>query len=383
MGALAMQPATYPLAERGAVLSVEQRRRLANDVARLRFAYGSNWPRFPCGFTVRATQAGDVLASGVMPIEVADAEPAPVIHQLRDFSRDIVDLSARLQGPVAIVGEVFGTDLSTMSLGELLQLCRGIARLAKAPPPTPTWAHPGEAYAARILLLALGDELRELSALRRKLYQEFSEDIWSLRAAQRTPSVERWWQSTRRRRIRRQLTTVTRTGNPPADVKTAMATLRRTNELRADIDSMWSAISRRLGHFAAEGIPDIDGAMESLDAFDGVVAALGHRVDTTVLHDLAVADVFVCDELTVPANDIELIVSVWAANAKRTNAATPLAHSTPQLDDWVAQTKEALDVLAYLRDATPRSRNGTRTVGELFEDAIVRDRVQDLCGSVQ
>jgi hypothetical protein len=318
-----------------------------------------------------------------MPVDAAVADPVRVTHQLQEFSRECVEMAARLRASVDVLGEVFATDLSTMSLGGLLQLCRAILRLEDAPAPNPSWADPAEAYAASILLHALGDDLREMSSLRRQLYEEFSEDLWSLACARRPPAVDRWWQSGRRHRVRAKLGRVTRTGRPPSDVKRVMTTLRRSNELEDSIDEVSTTISQRLGHFVDAGIPDIVGAAEALAALQDLADALGERLDPAILQDLAAADVFVCRELTEPANDVVLSVSVWNANATRAKAVDPLAYSAPQLEQWATEVKEALDVLSYLKGATARLQTGSRTVGQIFEDAITRDRVHDLCGDIR
>ena len=48
---------------------------------------------------------------------------------------------------------------------------------------------------------------------------------------------------------------MTRDGRPTIDVKHAVAVLRRTNELEANIDRVWAAASSHLGEYAEAGIP--------------------------------------------------------------------------------------------------------------------------------
>jgi hypothetical protein len=323
------------------------------------------------------------LASGVMPVDVAVADSARVLREVRDFARQSVSMASRVRASTDLLGEVFAADLSTMPLGQLRRLSRALIGLADAPAPNPSWADPAESYSARILLLALGDDLGEMSALRRQLYAEFSEDIWTLRCAKRLPSVERWWHSLRRRHIRGRLATVTRTGRPPSDVKRTMSMLRRANELKANVDEIWTTVSRRLGGFVDAGIPDIDGATKALAAIEQLASALGARLDPAIIHDLAVADAFVCAELTRPAIDLELTITAWCALATRMKGADLLTYSVPQVEAWAADADEALDVLAYLQDVTKPLRAGRRTVGEILQDAIRRGRVHELCGDVQ
>ena len=47
------------------------------------------------------------------------------------------------------------------------------------------------------------------------------------------------------------------------------------------------------------------------------------------------------------------------------------------------QTAESLEVLSTLRDVTGPLRASTRTVAEIFDDVIARDRVHRLCAVSQ
>lgn len=379
MGTVSMYTASDELVGHGEVLSFEERRQLAESVSTLRDTYESRWPRIPWGFAPRSLQARQRLSHGLVPIDVAIADPLRVQQELGGFAHDTIAMAQRVQGSAELLGEALHADLSTMPLGQLRRICRTLLRLADAPPPNPAWSNAAEAYGAHILLDALGDDLREVADLRRRLYEEFSEDVWSLDCAKEPPNVDRWWQSTRRQQVRAELALVTRNGRPPSDVKQAVATLRRAVELRASIGDAWAAVSGRLGHFADAGIPDVDGAVEALAAINDLHRALGSRVESRVLRDLASADAFVCEELAAPAGDIVLTITTWGANARRMKASSPLVYSTPELEQWANETKESLELLAFLKDATGRLRAGVRTVDQIFEDTILRDRVRDLC----
>jgi len=363
----------------GEVLSFEERRQLAACVSALRDTYESRWPRIPWGFAPRSTRARHLLSHGLVPIDVETADPLRVQQELGGFVQDTITLAHRVHASAELLGEALHTDISDMPLGQLRRICRTLMRLADAPPPNPTWANPSEAYAAHILLSALGDDLREVAEVRRRLYEEFSEDVWALDFAKEPPEVDRWWQSSRRQRVRSELALVTRNGHPPSDVKRSVATLRRAVELRSSIGDAWAAVSGRLGHFADAGIPDVDGAIESLAAMHDLHRTLGGQIESRVLRDLAAADAFVCEELAAPAGDIVLAITTWGANARRLHAASPLVYSTPQLEQWAVDIKESLELLAFLKDATGRLRAGVRTVGEIFDDTILRDLVHDLC----
>jgi hypothetical protein len=228
-------------------------------------------------------------------------------------------------------------------------------------------------------LSALGDDLREVAALRRELYEDFSEDVWTLACAKNPPAVDKWWQAPRRRHIRSRLATVTRSGRTTPDVRRAIAVLRRTNELEANIEKVWTAASGHLGRFADAGIPDVDGAAEALAALHDLQLALGDRLDPEKVRNLVAADAFVCPELGAPAAEISVLIASWRTRTKRRDIVDAVSYSAPQLQRWAADVAESLELLARLRDTTGPLRASTRTVAEIFDDVIMRDRVHLLC----
>ncbi len=379
MGTASMYTASDELVGHGDVLSLDERRQLATSVSALRHTYDSRWPRIPWGFANRSRVARERLSQGLVPVDVATADPLRLQQELGTFVHDTIAMADRVHGNAELLGDALHADLSAIPLAALRRICHTLLRLADAPPPNPAWSNAAEAYGAHILLDALGDDLREVADVRRRLYEEFSEDVWALECAKQPPQVERWWQSTRRRRVRAELALVTRDGHAPADVKRSVATLRRAVELRASIGDAWAAVSGRLGHFADAGIPDVDGAVEALSAFHDLHRSLAGRVESRVLRDLAAADAFVCEELAGPAGDIVLTVTTWAANARRMKAATPLVYTIEQLRQWAAEMNDSLELVAFLKDATGRLRAEVRTVGEIFDDTVLRDRVHALC----
>ena len=51
-------------------------------------------------------------------------------------------------------------------------------RLADAPPPNPAWCRPATARAASVALAALGEDVSAAAALRQRLYEDFTEELW-------------------------------------------------------------------------------------------------------------------------------------------------------------------------------------------------------------
>ena len=363
-------------------LSTADRRQLADDVAALRDAYGPRWTRVPYGLGERAQRARKVLTTGPLAVK-PDADPVRTVQDLGAFAQETEAMAAQLLEQTTYLGEALGADISGLPLARLRRLSQAVIRLSEAPVPEPSWAFPSQAHAASMTLSALGDDLREVGALRRELYEEFSEDVWSLACAKNPPAVDRWWQCARRRRVRRRLSTVTRHGRPAPDVKRAVAVLRRMNELEGNVEKAWRAASEHLGYFAEAGIPDVDGAAEALAAIHDLQLALGDRLDGDKVRDLAAADAFVCDEVVGPASEISLIISGWRARTKRLDVIDAVSYTAPQLQRWAADVADSLDLLSTLRDATAPLRAATRSVGEIFGDAIVRDRVHHLCAVSQ
>jgi hypothetical protein len=360
-------------------LSQDDRRQLADDVAALRAVYGSRWTRVPEHFGREATQALERLSAGVVPINPYASDPVRVVQEIKPFADETAQTATFILSEASVLSEALATDLTALPLAQLRRVCRAITRLSDAPPPNPWWAHPSEVQAATVVLAALGDDLRELANLRMRLYELFSEDIWDLDCAHRLPSIDRWWHSARRRRVRAELASVTRTGRAPTDVAGAVAMLRRASELNGGATQAWSAVSGHLGGFATAGIPDVDGATEALAGMHDLQLALGDRGDAGRLQDLAAADAFVCDELAGRASTITLSITEWAASATRIGGIDPMSNSAPQLQQWAADTEESIAVLIMLRDTTEPLRSSTRTVGAIFRDAIARDRIHQLC----
>src|SRR5438105_2112478 len=282
-----MRSADRRTADRHAELSNEERRQLAESVAALRSAYGPRWTRVPYGFGDQAQRARKILSTGPLAIKPDAADPVRTVQELGAFAQETADMAARLLEQVSYLGEALGADVTALPLARLRRLSRAVLRLAEAPVPEPSWAFPSQAHAASMTLSALGDDLREVGALRRELYEAFSEDVWTLACAKNPPPVDRWWQSARRCRVRRRLASVTRHGRPKTDVKRAIAVLRRTNELETNIEKAWTAASDHLGYFADAGIPDVDGAAEALAAIHDLQLALGDRLDPAKVRNLA------------------------------------------------------------------------------------------------
>lgn len=365
-----------------AVLTTDERRQLAESVASLRTAYGPRWTRVPFGFGERAQRARKVLTTGPLAIKPDAADPVRTAQELGAFARETLEMSTHLLEQLSYLGEALGADIAGLPLARLRRLSRAVLRLAEAPVPEASWAQPSQAHAASMTLSALGDDLREVGALRRELYEEFSEDVWALACAKNPPAVDKWWHCARRRQVRRRLASVTRHGRAKkTDVKRAVAVLRRTNELEANIERSWAAAGNHLGHFAEAGIPDVDGAAEALAAIHDLHLALGDRLDADKLAALAAADAFVCEELVGPAGEIASIIAAWRTRMKRLDVVDAISYTAPQLQQWATDVEDSIELLATLRDATGPLRASTRTVAEIFDDVVVRDRVHHLCAN--
>lgn len=381
--ASAVRSRGWPFPDMTALIAVarlwsEARSQLAEDTSNLRHTYGERWPQLPRHHGVLAAQAKEVLATGIIPVRLAAADPVRVLQEVEPFVRYTTDTSNHLLEQASLLGEALGSDLSTLTLGHLRKLSVAIFRLADAPPPNPSWCRPAAAYAASVALAALGEDMRAATAVHQKLYEDFTEEIWDLPSLRGHAVIDRWWQVGTRRRLRSELASVSRTGKPPSNVKATMATLRRALALRADVENAWTSMRGHLGWFADSRMPDADGAAASLSALQDLQVALGERADIERLTELAAADAFVSPELTGPADAIGDAIAAWAGLAKRFHGPDPLAFTAPELAQWAVVTAQSLEVLRVLKETTAVLRPRIRSVAEIFDDAVARDRVDQL-----
>ena len=373
----------WPLPDLSALVAVarlwsEAHGQLAEDESSLRHTYGTRWAQVPRHHGALAAQAKEILGSGIVPVRLAAADPINVLDELGPFVQFTADTSKYLLEQASLLSEGLGSDLSGLTLGNLRRVSRAMLRLAVAPPPNPAWCRPAVANAASIASSALGDDMRSASLAYQHLYEEFTEDVWELPAVRRHAAIDRWWQVGARRSLRHALASVSRTGRPPSNLKATMATLRRAAALRDGVDLSWTSLRGHLGWFADTPIPDAEGAALSLAALQDLQAALGDRINEARLADLARADAFVCEELTSPADDIGDAVSAWSGLARRFNGPDPLAFTAPELAQWAIVTAQSLEVLRALKETTAALRPRIRSVAELFDDAVARDRIDQL-----
>jgi hypothetical protein len=343
-------------------LSQDARRQLIAELETLRATYGSRWARVPSGFGERASNVRTAWTTGLVPVDVDHADPVRLTQELTGFVAATSAMTTTVLAEAQLLGEPFGSDLTTLPLERLRQLCRAIVSLARAPQPAPAWTTPADAAAAEAVLDAIGDDLRALAAIRRELYEQFTEDVWLV--------------SGRRSLARRELAAAARDGNAAMNTKHALSLLKRGRELNAGIEAAWTAVSGRLGHFATAGIPDVDGAVAALAGVRSLHEALGDALDIESLRLLIMADAFVSEELLAPARAIAAAIDTWETRARGVGATDPTSQSAEQLWVWSIDTENAIDVLSTLKDATAPLRSSVRTAGQILDDAVRRDLVR-------
>jgi hypothetical protein len=356
----------------------DARRQLSDDITVLRATYGPRWTLIPVGESARARTAREVLATGIVRIDPDTADPVRLPQELGPFAKETADAASLVLTEASYLGEALGADLSGFALRDLRQLARAILQLSDAPPPNPSWASPSSARAASMVLSTLGQDVRAARALHAELYSDLTEEVWDLESVKRLPNKP-WRRPMQRRRLRADLTSVSRSGRPVANLKATLIRLRHAVQLRAQIDETCSALNAHLGWFATAGIPDVDGAAQSLAALQRLQDVLGDHLDRARLHDLGASDAFVSEELTVPALAVLSTIDAWAARARQLAGADPLRSTALELSHWAAEVNNSLAVVTDLRDATAPLRSSARMVGQILDDAIVRDRLDAMC----
>ena len=242
----------WPLPDLSALVAVarlwsEAGEQLAEDEAGLRHVYGNRWRQVPRDHGALAAESKEILVTGIVPVRPNAADPVNVLQELGPFVQFTADTAKALLQDASLLGEGLGSDLSGLSIGTLWNLCRAIRRLSVAPPPNPAWCRPVVAQVASVALAALGDDMRSAGSVYQQLYDEFTEEVWDLPAVRRHIAIDRWWQVGARRKLRNELSSVSRTGKPPSNVRATMATLRRASGLRDGIDSSWTSLRSHLG----------------------------------------------------------------------------------------------------------------------------------------
>ena len=356
----------------------DQRRQLSDDITMLRGTYGPRWTLIPVGQSGRARTAREVLATGIVRIDPDTADPVRLPQELGPFAKETAEAVDLVLTEASYLGEALGADLSGFALRDLRQLSRAILQLSDAPPPNPSWASPSSAHAASIVLSTLGQDVRAARALHNELYTDLTESVWDLDSVKRLPNKS-WRRPLQRRRLRADLASVSRSGRPVTNLKATLIKLRHAVQLRAQIDETCSALAAHLGWFATSGIPDVDGAAQSLAAMQRLQSVLGDHLDRNRLHDLGAADAFVSEELTVPALAVLSTIDAWAARARQLAGPDPLRSTPLELSRWAAEATTSLAVVVELRDATAPLRPSARMVGQILDDAIVRDRLDAMC----
>jgi hypothetical protein len=356
----------------------DERRQLSDDITALRSTYGPRWTLVPVGHSARARVARETLATGLVRIDPDVADPVRLPQELGPFAQETADAASLVLAEASYLGEALGADLSGFALRDLRQLSRAILQLSDAPPPNPTWASPSSAHAASIVLSTLGQDVRAARALHTELYNELTEAVWDLESVKRLPNKS-WRRPMQRRRLRADLASVSRSGRPVTNLKASLIRLRHAVQLRSQIDETCSALTAHLGWFATGGIPDVDGAAQSLAAMQRLQSVLGDHLDRNRLHDLGASDAFVSEELTVPALAVLSTIDAWAAHARQLAGPDPLRSTPLELSRWAAEATNSLAVVVELRDATAPLRSSARMVGQILDDAIIRDRLDAMC----
>src|SRR3954469_15396666 len=81
---------------RGKTVSADELWQLADGAASLRATYGERWTQVPLGFGRRAVRARDVLSSGIIAVDVANADPLRIVQELSAFAAETASASARI-----------------------------------------------------------------------------------------------------------------------------------------------------------------------------------------------------------------------------------------------------------------------------------------------
>ncbi|MGK2949468.1 MAG: hypothetical protein ACSLFP_12885 [Acidimicrobiales bacterium] len=362
-----------PEARRAARLAMADER----AVRMLESRYGTGWISLPPRTGRPAAAAEALLRRAPAAIDPTRWGPGPLLQRAH-----LLEAAARTTGEAVtddaeVLGEALHIDLTALPLHQLLDIAGAVVDLSTAPAAASAWGHPDAARIAELVLESVGADLRTAKRLQHDVYEACTEAVWSVPVAVLHGGRARW-RLLSRRRLRRHLAAVSRSGRPPGRLAEAADLVLEARAARGRVASMASLLSGNLGELDRGPNTEVDDALDALVAVRRLQATLGEALDTDRLCRLLQAHAFHTPEVFRPATSLRSTLQAWVRQVTMNGGHEPLQPTSRDLVPWADGLTAGLPALEAGLRAT--SGHGLRPVSAhaLVDDLLLREHLDDL-----
>lgn len=337
---------------------------------------GDRWREMPVGLGRPLVRLERALADGPTALDARVTTPAEALGEASAVIEAADTHIDALIDEAEVLGDALGVDLVSIDLRRLDQVAGAVLDLARAEPGDPSWADPGHAAAAAVVLDAHGEELRAGAALHREMLDRFTDAASSISDA-RLAAARRGWRVVTRWRVRRGLALASRTGHSYGSLESSVDLLVRSREATARAQLLVPLLERHLGRHHRGTLTDVDATGAALAAVRRLQDALGHDLDSARLADLLLAEAFSSLEITVPALALRAELQSWQAEVARLCGGDPWAVPVGELGAWVDCVTSGLRLLSEGLRAASALAQPPATVRDLVDDLLLRDHAEE------
>lgn len=350
---------------------------MARHINLLHRRFGDRWVDLPTDIGRPAAAAETLLVLGPTALDPVSASPADVASGAWLVVRAATNLAEQVIDDAEVLGEALGSQIADLPLGELDKVIGAVLDLGLGSRTEPVWASPAAADAARIVLDAHGERLRETTNLHEVLYARFTDHVLDIPEA-RVRAGTQPWRLLARLRLRGALASASRTGRVPGGLTSTAREVLAVRESRRVLSSLTPILTRHLGRTGFGPLTDVDGLTSSLSAVRRLQRALGDRVDPARLSGLIAAAAFNSPELVAPATALRACLQTWRIEVALLCGGDPWAVPADELGRWAAQTSAVLPALSSGVSAMTELGRSPATTRELVDDLLLRENVAEL-----
>jgi hypothetical protein len=354
--------------------------RECNEHARfLQSRYGERWRELPATIGRSLVQAEALLGSG--PVVIQPSLPAmKAIVRARRTARAAAAMGRIATTEADVLGEALGANLIDLPLQRLAAVVDAVLALSTAPLAEPGWGSPVAAMAADALLDACSDDLNEGARTHHAVNAQFTDAVWDV-PERRLRRGRRPYRPVSYIRLRRSLTTCSRTHRAPSPVWAAADLILEGRAVSDRLSTIGSLLKTHLGEHDRGAFTDVAVARAALESVRDLHDALGDRLNPERLSRLLAADAFKNDAVLEPARILDKALKTWSADLERLGGAHAVAMDGSELIEWATLVEHAVPVLEDAVSATDLTDGTAPTLRDVVYDLRVRERYNDLTSS--